>query len=733
MLKHNVTSSRTHETKFNSIASSKRPQPPSLALSNVKGSAQLFASGYDRRSPIGSEREAARESEPQSARSRSQFESTSLTPTSFSNDSELSAQQASLNFDQRRWQDPFASGPSRERTNTWLDAPEFQPSLPIQQQNLVRYQARELSKMGHGSSNETQVFDESDYEILDGWNSYEQDGSLFERNAFRPVLSSVPGVGRPSNYASSLLPGNHNVQEVNTSFARLSMNRDTRQQAASRNEGQKSSLATNRYPPFDVQDRQYEMSPVSGVWNGRAYAHIQSFQNADPKPFRQDTEESKVIAMNGSGNTLMQQQRNLPMPLLPNQSQLPNVQYRYRNNDHQLTDTDIYSSHTYNAGLYNVNMSSTSLTGYKSGSFIFDPTLGNTYESYGPGTRTQPEPSQAVRSPLLEEFRIHGRTKKYELKDIFGHIVEFSGDQLGSRFIQHKLEVANSEEKDRVFQEIASDCRQLMTDLFGNYVIQKLFEHGNQSQKKILAGHMKGHMMALSTQTYGCRVVQKALDHVLTDQQASLVRELDGHVLKVVDDQNGNHVIQKAIECIPGEHIQFIVDAHRGHVHSLSKHAYGCRVIQRMLEHCQPQAKRAILDELHSNIGDLIQDPFGNYVVQHVIVNGESQDRRPVIEKVQSRLLENAMHKFASNVVEKALDYAEEDQSRMMLQTLTSRDEQGQSQIIKLLSHQYGNYVIRKHYKYTYSWKSLTFAQKKAQPISTVKHSKCCSKRWNNT
>lgn len=676
--------------------SSRRSQPPSLALPNIKGSAQLFGTGYDRKSPIGSEREAARESEPHSARSRSQFESTSLTPTSFSNESDLSAQQATSGLEQRRWKDPFSSVPSRERTSTWLNAPEFQPAMPIQQQNMVRYQAREPPKHGYVSTNKTQLFDDSEYEILNGWSAYEKDSSLFERNEFRPVLSADTGDGRRGNYTSNVLPNNQNVYELNTSFAKLSMNREASQPGFTSSELQLSSAAKLRFPSFDVQDRQYAMPPSSSTWTGTTYEHNHGLQIANSKPSRQDSDGLRLLTINGSTTMPSRHNGTLPKNPLPSyqvsQPYQANMQYRYQMNDFRPAEAEHYTSSLYNAGSYALD-TNFGLTDYKAANHNLSPT----YEVYSPAARTQPEASQSIRSPLLEEFRVHGRTKKYELKDIYGHIVEFSGDQLGSRFIQHKLEVANSEEKDRVFQEISSDCRQLMTDLFGNYVIQKLFEHGNQSQKKVLAGHMKGHMMALSTQTYGCRVVQKALDHVLTDQQASLIKELDGHVLKVVDDQNGNHVIQKAIECIPGEYIQFIVDAHRGHVHSLSKHAYGCRVIQRMLEHCEPHAKRAILDELHSNIGDLIQDPFGNYVVQHVIVNGEPQDRRPVIEKVQSRLLENAMHKFASNVVEKALDYAEKDQSQMMLQTLTSRDEQGHSQIIKLLSHQYGNYVIRKH------------------------------------
>ncbi len=140
----------------------------------------------------------------------------------------------------------------------------------------------------------------------------------------------------------------------------------------------------------------------------------------------------------------------------------------------------------------------------------FLPALGMWSESLqqrGPARAHEPV---HLRSPLLEEFRSNAKTnKRYELREIYDHIVEFSGDQHGSRFIQQKLETANSEEKERVFLEILPNSIQLMKDVFGNYVIQKFFEHGTQHQKTILAEQMKGQMLTLSLQTYGCRVVQK--------------------------------------------------------------------------------------------------------------------------------------------------------------------------------------------------------------------------------
>ena len=193
-----------------------------------------------------------------------------------------------------------------------------------------------------------------------------------------------------------------------------------------------------------------------------------------------------------------------------------------------------------------------------------------------------------TRSDLLEEFR-NNKVKKYELMDIQGHVVEFSGDQHGSRFIQQKLETATNDEKQLVFNEIMGESLNLMTDVFGNYVIQKFFEHGTPQQKITLSSKMEGHVLGLSLQMYGCRVVQKALEHLGSEHQKNIIKELDGHVLKCVKDQNGNHVIQKCIERVPPNMIQFIISAFKSQIYTLATHPYGCRVIQRIFEHCSDE------------------------------------------------------------------------------------------------------------------------------------------------
>jgi pumilio RNA-binding family len=135
------------------------------------------------------------------------------------------------------------------------------------------------------------------------------------------------------------------------------------------------------------------------------------------------------------------------------------------------------------------------------------------------------------RSKLLEEFR-NQRYPNLQLRDLANHIVEFSQDQHGSRFIQQKLERATAAEKQMVFNEIINSSYSLMTDVFGNYVIQKFFEYGTQEQRSALASQVKGHVLTLALQMYGCRVIQKALESIPTEQQQEIVKELDGFVMK---------------------------------------------------------------------------------------------------------------------------------------------------------------------------------------------------------
>ncbi|XP_038607624.1 pumilio homolog 2 isoform X5 [Tachyglossus aculeatus] len=301
------------------------------------------------------------------------------------------------------------------------------------------------------------------------------------------------------------------------------------------------------------------------------------------------------------------------------------------------------------------------------------------------------------RSRLLEDFR-NNRFPNLQLRDLVGHIVEFSQDQHGSRFIQQKLERATPAERQMVFNEILQAAYQLMTDVFGNYVIQKFFEFGSLDQKLALATRIRGHVLPLALQMYGCRVIQKALESISPDQQVinEMVKELDGHVLKCVKDQNGNHVVQKCIECVQPQSLQFIIDAFKGQVFVLSTHPYGCRVIQRILEHCTAEQTLPILEELHQHTEQLVQDQYGNYVIQHVLEHGRPEDKSKIVSEIRGKVLALSQHKFASNVVEKCVTHASRAERALLIDEVCCQSDGPHSALYTMMKDQYANYVVQK-------------------------------------
>ncbi|KKF97107.1 hypothetical protein CFO_g556 [Ceratocystis platani] len=301
-------------------------------------------------------------------------------------------------------------------------------------------------------------------------------------------------------------------------------------------------------------------------------------------------------------------------------------------------------------------------------------------------------------STVLQDFQqAKNGGMQMELKSIYGHVVEFTGDQNGSRFIQEKLAQANSEEKDQLFKEIYPNAIPIMRDLFGNYVIQKFFDHGSQVQKKMLAELMLGRIVDLSQNSYACRVVQKALEQVLADQRQLFIDEIEENIMKLVMDAHGNHVVQRAIEVCPAQQVRFLVKAFNGRFYQLAIDQYVCRVVQRMLERFTAEDKRVILDELLTSAGKLIVNQYGNYVLQHVMVYGNAQDRREIAKVVLAQLPTLSKHKYASNVVENVIKNQEEgtDALRRAILEKVRSSVDGRPLLPILMKDSFGNYVIQ--------------------------------------
>lgn len=345
---------------------------------------------------------------------------------------------------------------------------------------------------------------------------------------------------------------------------------------------------------------------------------------------------------------------------------------------------------------------------------------------------------EPARSRLLEDFRSN-RLPNIQLKELVNHVVEFSQDQHGSRFIQQKLERATLQEKTLIFNEILPMAFVLMTDVFGNYVIQKFFDFGSNDQKATLANKVKGNVLMLALQMYGCRVIQKALECIQPDMQVDLVKELDGNVLKCVKDQNGNHVIQKCIECVEPKNLDFVINSFKNQVTQLSTHPYGCRVIQRVLENCTSEQVGVVLDEMHENTDRLIQDQYGNYVIQHVLEHGRAEDKTKIVKAVRGKVMSLSQHKFASNVVEKCVSHSSAQERRSLIDEVLQMNDRLDIQkkyfsdcktifsnsshngLYTMMKDQYANYVIQKMIDVADSSQKKLLVQKIRPHVTTLR------------
>lgn len=305
-----------------------------------------------------------------------------------------------------------------------------------------------------------------------------------------------------------------------------------------------------------------------------------------------------------------------------------------------------------------------------------------------------------IADDLLTRYRSNPSIMKgLRLSDIRGSLLKFAKDQVGSRFIQQKLEYSDKSEKDAIFDEVVANAGELVDDIFGNYVVQKFFEYGEEKHWARLVDAVVDRIPEYTFQMYACRVLQKALERVNEPLQIKILSKVRHVIHRCMKDQNGNHVIQKAIEKVDPHHIQFIVDTllNNNHtVYDMSVDPYGCRVVQRCLEHCTSNQKRPIIEHILERFDEITNNQYGNYVVQHVIQHGTDADRMFIITRISDNLLEYSTHKYSSNVIEKCLMEGSIYHKSLMVGAACYQPEGNMPIVVQMMKDQYANYVVQK-------------------------------------
>ncbi|RAL62255.1 hypothetical protein DID88_004825 [Monilinia fructigena] len=177
-----------------------------------------------------------------------------------------------------------------------------------------------------------------------------------------------------------------------------------------------------------------------------------------------------------------------------------------------------------------------------------------------------------VRSVLLEEFRSNAKSnKRYELKDIYQHVVEFSGDQHGSRFIQQKLETANSDEKRAAFQR--DSAKRATVDDRSRGSCQDYQDRDGATSDSIQA---QVRLKCCGEESIQFGSVEQR--HTIVSLLTALHSDGTSPLQLMMKDQYGNYVIQKLLGQLKGaERIAFVDDL-KPQLLALKKYNYGKQI-----------------------------------------------------------------------------------------------------------------------------------------------------------
>eukprot|EP00913_Durusdinium_trenchii_P026458 g24824.t1 len=258
----------------------------------------------------------------------------------------------------------------------------------------------------------------------------------------------------------------------------------------------------------------------------------------------------------------------------------------------------------------------------------------------------------------LAEVRRDGAKSQVLLRDVLSHVAELAQDTEGSRFLQAKLETANTAERREVFDALLPKMEMLAGDSSGSAVVQKLLDICTPDQRQAIVERFRQSVVKLSLKMHGGPAQLQAFQVCPPELQSMLAGELKHGVLDCIKSMHGNHVVQKCIEQMPPESVSFVVEAVEDKAEAMAAHIYGCRIIQRLLEHCTPKRLERMLRQILRSIRKLSTDPYGNYVIRHILEHGNPEHKKSIVNEVCNYVLELGKDKHASNVVEKCFEAA---------------------------------------------------------------------------
>lgn len=114
---------------------------------------------------------------------------------------------------------------------------------------------------------------------------------------------------------------------------------------------------------------------------------------------------------------------------------------------------------------------------------------------------------------------------------------------------QKCIEVANAEQKEKLFDLIGKNAKYLIVDDFGNYVLQFIIPHCSSSVMEMIVDSFIDNINELSIQKSSSNVIEKCIIHTVPEIKEKIIKNVTNQesIDNLIVDKYGNYVLQTII------------------------------------------------------------------------------------------------------------------------------------------------------------------------------------------
>ena len=263
-------------------------------------------------------------------------------------------------------------------------------------------------------------------------------------------------------------------------------------------------------------------------------------------------------------------------------------------------------------------------------------------------------------------------------------------DQLGSKFLQEKLEKDPGNSLSHFFPVLIPNIVELMKNYFANYFIQKMFPYLNKEQIEYILKIIKPDFLEICINNHGTRVIQRIMDFLITEKNRNLFFEIIKPLFtNLINEVNGTHIIYKFIKVFP-EFSDASNEIIINNIVAISTNKRGCIFIQNYISSLNNNnLKQNIIQSLLENCLILIIDPVGNYAIQYLLSLEDSDITLNIINKIINNISFYSKHRYANYVIEKIFIYSNYIQKQSIITKISSPEI-----ISDLVFDKQGNFII---------------------------------------